>query len=465
MNHEITGEKEDRLESIAREVLQLARSSLTVNLRFMDEALGMLKMKPCTAADMACDGKYFFYYPRYILRCYREDRYSTAHDYLHSVFHCIFGHMFCSAALNRDYWDIACDIAVEYAISGLELQTLSKKGAEQQQPVFRGLEDAGIMLTAEKLYAYFCEKNLEPETLEEYRRLFFADFHSVWYMHPEEKSELYGIAGSVEDEEEPDAEESILRSMDELRESHAAEPEKVWRDISRRILMDLEHFSKTRGSGGGALVQNLREFNREKYDYSSFLKKFAVAGEAMKINDDEFDYIYYTYGLKLYKKLPLVEPLEYRDIMSIREFVIVIDTSASTSGTLVQKFVEKTYNILLSTESFFRRINLHIIQCDEQIQQDIKISNRDELERYMKELKIYGLGGTDYRPAFRYVDSLIEQGEFSNLKGLIYFTDGWGIFPKKKPAYSTAFVFIDDDYRNPDVPPWAIKLVLQRNEI
>lgn len=80
-------------------------------------------------------------------------------------------------------------------------------------------------------------------------------------------------------------------------------------------------------------------------------------------------------------------------------------------------------------------------------------------------MKIYGLGGTDFRPVFGFVDSLVEANEFSNLKGLIYFTDGWGLFPKYKPDYETAFVFLDNDYHNPEVPPWAIKLVLQDDEI
>jgi len=48
---------------------------------------------------------------------------------------------------------------------------------------------------------------------------------------------------------------------------------------------------------------------------------------------------------------------------------------------------------------------------------------------------------------------------------LIYFTDGYGEFPAKKPDYDTAFVFVDDEYNNPDVPPWAIKLILQKDEI
>ena len=80
-------------------------------------------------------------------------------------------------------------------------------------------------------------------------------------------------------------------------------------------------------------------------------------------------------------------------------------------------------------------------------------------------MKIHGLGGTDFRPVFEYVDRLRSQKEFNNLKGLIYLTDGYGIYPAQKPDYETAFVFIDDDYGTPSVPSWAIKLVLQKNEI
>ncbi len=83
----------------------------------------------------------------------------------------------------------------------------------------------------------------------------------------------------------------------------------------------------------------------------------------------------------------------------------------------------------------------------------------------MGSMEIRGLGGTDFRPVFELVDRLIEAGEFSDLRGLIYFTDGYGTFPAHKPSYQTAFVFLDDEYREPDVPPWAIRLVLQDDEI
>lgn len=80
-------------------------------------------------------------------------------------------------------------------------------------------------------------------------------------------------------------------------------------------------------------------------------------------------------------------------------------------------------------------------------------------------MKIHGLGGTDFRPVFDYVNRLQSENEFTNLKGMIYFTDGYGKYPTKKPQYDTAFVFIDNEYNNPEIPPWAIKLVLAKEEI
>ncbi|MBQ8975618.1 MAG: metallopeptidase, partial [Oscillospiraceae bacterium] len=205
--------------------------------------------------------------------------------------------------------------------------------------------------------------------------------------------------------------------------------------------------------------------NREKYDYSDFLRKFAVMGESMVINDDEFDYIYYTYGMRLFGNMPLVEPLEYKQVKRIREFVIAIDTSGSVKGELVQRFVQKTYNILKQQETFFTRINLHIIQCDAKVQEDVKITNQQDFDRYLTDMKLMGMGGTDYRPVFEYVEKLKANHEFTNLKGLIYFTDGFGTYPAKQPDYQTAFVFVNDDLANPHVPVWAIKLILQSEDI
>lgn len=72
----------------------------------------------------------------------------------------------------------------------------------------------------------------------------------------------------------------------------------------------------------------------------------------MQVDPDSFDYIFYNYGMTLYGNMPLIEPQETKEVRRIEEFVIVIDTSMSCSGELVQRFLEETFQVLSETESF-----------------------------------------------------------------------------------------------------------------
>ena len=93
------------------------------------------------------------------------------------------------------------------------------------------------------------------------------------------------------------------------------------------------------------------------------------------------------------------------------------------------------------------------------------ITRAEELADYMEHLTLKGLGGTDFRPAFDYVNGLRASGAFARLRGLIYFTDGKGIYPVQAPPYDTAFVFVKDQYSDESVPPWAMKVILETDEI
>ena len=442
-----------QLHNLALDVLKLSRNTLLVNLRFLDMALSQFTYHEIMDNTLLTDGKYLLYNPKHILRCYKSAKEIPVRDYLHIVMHCVFRHMFMDPTLNRVYWDLACDIAVENVITELNHKSVTAARERQQTPYIDAIKKELGMVTAEKIYSYLRTTYPDPNMIAQIRGLFYADNQEIWYMTGEEKAAAYGLPQSGDG------------NGQDGQGSTSAVVAAAWQTISERMQVDLETFGKQRGINPGAMTQNLLAVNREKYDYTAFLKKFAVMGEAMKINDDEFDYIFYTYGLQLYEKMPLIEPLEYKEIKAIKEFVIAIDTSGSTSGELVQKFAQKTYNILKSTESFFSKINLHIIQCDADIQEDKKITCQEDFDEYLKTMQVRGLGGTDFRPVFEYVEQLRQNKEFTNLKGLIYFTDGYGEFPARKPDYDTAFVFVDDEYNNPDVPPWAIKLILQKDEI
>ena len=126
--------------------------------------------------------------------------------------------------------------------------------------------------------------------------------------------------------------------------------------------------------------------------------------------------------------------------------------------------MDATFDVLATEGGFFAQTNIHIIQADARVQSDTKISSLADLDRWRRNIKLYGFGGTDFRPAFRYVQELRQRGEFDDLQGLVYFTDGWGIYPDRMPPYKCAFVFYDEDHRPELVPPWAIQLVLHPGE-
>ena len=459
-------EKTEKLNQLAKDVLHLSRNTLLVNLRFLDAALSQFELFPIEESTLLTDGKHILYNSKHVLESYKTAKEIPVRDYLHIVMHCVFKHMYMDPTLNRPYWDLACDIAVENVITELGLKAVTTVRERQQAPYIAAIQKELKYVTAEKIYSYLRQSVPDPNKIAQIRGLFYADNHEIWYMTVAEIQVRFGLSSDSGEQGSQGQGHSQGQGQSDNGESGlSAAMAQVWQTISERMQVDLETLGKQRGVLPGAMTQNLMAVNREKYDYTAFLKKFAVLGEAMKINDDEFDYIFYTYGLQLYEKMPLIEPLEYKEIKAIKEFVIAIDTSGSTSGELVQRFVQKTYNILKSTESFFSKINLHFIQCDADIQEDKKITCQEDFDEYLKTMQIRGLGGTDFRPVFEYVEQLRKDKEFINLKGLIYFTDGYGEFPARKPDYDTAFVFIDDEYNNPNVPPWAIKLVLQKDEI
>lgn len=299
--------------------------------------------------------------------------------------------------------------------------------------MYERLKKQTAVMNAQSIYDALEKEAFSEGRLKRIAAEFYADSHDLW-----------------EDDRKP---------------GRSRERQNRWEEIRQTMETEMETFSKMPSGEAGDLRTQIHIENREKTDYREFLRQFSVMRETMQMDMDAFDYIYYDYGLRTYGNMPLIEPLETKEIKKIQEFVIVIDTSMSCSGDLVKKFLSQTYQVLSESESFFTQVNVRILQCDEKVQSDRKIENQKDLARYMDQMEILGQGGTDFRPAFEYVNQLILEGEFTNLKGLIYFTDGYGPFPVKMLPYETAFVFMREDYSDADVPPWAIKLILGPEEL
>ncbi len=239
------------------------------------------------------------------------------------------------------------------------------------------------------------------------------------------------------------------------------EEEKAWEEIASELEMNLQTFSKEWGKEAGSLMMQLSFANKKTTDYANFLRRFMVVSENMQVNQDEFDYVYYTFGMDTYGNMPLIEPLEYKESQRVRDFVIAIDTSESVRGDLVKKFVRYTFEIVKSSEDFDAKVNIHVIQCDTKVQSDMVICDIRDVDKLMDGFVVRGFGGTDFRPAFDYVDVLRKRGQLTDLKGMIYFTDGLGQFPERPPDFDAAFVFVEDESASPvPVPPWAMRVVI-----
>ncbi len=421
--------KQEQISALARDIIRLSHDGILMNMRFLDVALSALKLEERTGMGVfAYDGATLYYDPALLLAKYRKEPHYMVRLYLHVLLHCIFYHSFQTDKLERELWNLATDIAVENTILEMSLHLAALPSDAILKSRLDILKKQAGGLTAEKLYRHFRIEEPSKKARKEWRELCYYDEHLYW-----------------------DRKEELTLSQEE------------WRKVSERVKADLRSFSKDKNNAQ-SMEENLKEATRERYDYRDFLKRFMVMGEVVQVNDDEFDYIYYTYGLSQYGNMPLVEPLEYKDANKIRDFVIALDTSASCRGEVVQAFLNQTYQIMQQRENFFRKINVHIIQCDNEVQSDTVITCREDFDNFLKNGKLRGFGATDFRPVFQYVEKLKQDGGFENLKGLIYFTDGYGIYPEQMPDYDTAFVFLRDDGEAPAVPPWAIRIVISEEE-
>ncbi len=422
------------LDSIGRQILRTARDELYFSMRFLDVALSSLgyEMEP-EISPAGTDGRNIYFHPRQLGGLYKENRILVNRLYLHMVLHCIFRHI-TKRTDDLRYWNLSCDIAAEHIIDGCDLRPVRFSRSLLRRETYRKLEAEKHVLNAERVFRILKGWDLAEKELAALEEEFRVDDHRYW------------------EDQDP------KRKPDPDRN-------RKWQEISEKMETDMETFSKEAAEHDGDLLGELKVENRERYDYREFLRKFSVIHEEMQVDPDTFDYGFYSYGLSLYGNMPLIEPQETREVRKIAEFVIVIDTSMSCSGELVRRFLEETYSVLQERESYFRKINVHMIQCDEKVHSDVKITSGEELKKYMEHFQLYGQGGTDFRPAFAYVEQLRQKGEFDDLKGLIYFTDGYGIYPERMPGYRTAFVFFEDDYRDVDVPAWAIRLILREEDI
>lgn len=425
------------LTAVGAEILQSARNELYLNLPYLDVALCALDFAPGDGVtlSLATDGETLYYDGGFLSERYLRSAAAVNRAYLHVILHCILRHLRKKRGRVEALWDLACDAAVESILDELEYPCLNGGHSPMKQLFYGQCRGDMPVLTAEGIYRRLLRLDLPDYELARLQRAFLVDDHGLW---------------------DP-------RSRDDQEQSQRQDQR--WQERSQQTQTGLETVLSGCATGGEAVLEQVRVANRDDVDYRAFLRRFAAPREVLEVDGDAFDYTYYTYGLRLYGNMPLVEPPETREERRIEDFVIAVDTSMSTSGALVRQFLSCTYAILRSRATFTRKVNIRILQCDDQIRSDTVIRDLGELKDYMDHVSLSGGSATDFRPVFRHVADLQAQGAFQQLRGLVYFTDGMGVYPKKRPPYDVAFVMLEEPPLSVDFPPWAIRLVLTVPEL
>ncbi len=457
---------------IAEEILNQGKKAVCRELPPFIRAINGIKFQLSENDSNYTNGNAFYYSPEAICKEYKINKSSVARLLLHSLLHCALLHVYNTDFKSKKLWDLACDICVEKIINDAKIFCSQAEKSATQNNVIKNLSEKIKNFTAENIYYYLQAKNESSEEIDTYKALFWIDNHSIWYKNTlfsidddDETIEVEARSIYKREDDRGGPSQNGGKTLTEFSSSNAEKPEDAWREITKQIIRDLEIFPSQRGSSIGENLQILESVIRDEYDYSELLKRFIETDESLEINDDEFDYIYYTYGLKLYENIPLIEPLEYAENGKIKKLVIAIDTSGSVKGEIVEGFIRKTYSILKTTDFFKKSSEIHILQCDADIQDIRIIKNSQELEEYMNSLVLHGFGGTNFTPVFKYVDELYEKSSKKEVNGLIYFTDGDGIYPEKMPPYKNAFVIHDNGFDKSRLPIWATPLYIDKNKL
>ncbi|MCD8363461.1 MAG: VWA-like domain-containing protein [Lachnospiraceae bacterium] len=432
----------DHITTLASEALRLSQLALREQLPHFGAALAV--PKNCWTDDASgTDGVDFWWNPGEVCRLFAEDSRRLMRVQLHFVLHGLYLHAFREPVGERRLWALACDIATEYRIDRMAVPGFTRPIPAVRSRCYRELREAQLPIREQEVAGWLATQ--KEERLPELEQAFRRDDHTRW------------VSREADDEENPvhreiGAPEEFQRKMTAVHR---------WRTVFESLPQsEREHRRQAGGSGGGQTQAIVLE-ERKSYDYRRFLKRFAQDGEERSLDLDSFDYIPYDYSRSMYERLVFLEPLEYREVRRLREFVIAIDTSGSCSGETVRRFLEETWEILREKENFFEEMNVHIIQCDCLVQDHARITSEKEWRDYLRKIEVKGHGDTDFTPVFRLVDSLVESGELKDLRGLLYFTDGDGVYPSEAPAYETAFVFLNQELKKGKTPDWAYDLCLE----
>lgn len=427
----------ERARQLAFEVIDECRVQLMMKFRFLDVALWKMDARPAVTQGryaLATDGTHVYYEPYTVIGRFDAGFNEMVRDYLHLIMHCLFRHPFDTTHGEADAWWLVCDVVAENAAMDLcgerfacDLDVERRAAIKELTELCNGRMTPGnlygLFLRSMKAGRYATDGMLSGGRINELRVLFERDFHKPW---PSGKSGI-GMTGEKDPApDDVDADKRTSDSRDMFADSRTSEEEASEQDVYDPAA---DHDPSESNEDSGYTTDGFDEGEN------------SLTGDERENDDTE-------------------DPAQGSDSGEQQgELSQDAEREAKEERSEEQDWEELAKRVEMDLETFSKEWGFEAGN----FVKTLTAANRKKVDytEFLRRFVMRGFGGTDFRPAFSYVNRLIERGELPDMKGVIYFTDGLGEFPEKAPAYDVAFVFMDEGgERLPKVPPWAMRILI-----
>ena len=176
------------LNTLGLRILNQAKIELSLSMRYLSRALDKLSFRmDFNTRRIGTEGEIIHFHPEFVFQLYVESPQKLYRLYMHSLLHCLFRHMFKTEDKHKELWNLATDIHVEYVLDSMDIPLLYRPAYLFRENYFQKLEKEVKSLSAERIYAYLLEQNLDYTEKERLEQEFVKDDHSFWAKLGEEE--------------------------------------------------------------------------------------------------------------------------------------------------------------------------------------------------------------------------------------------------------------------------------------
>lgn len=379
--------------------LAAARTRLIIDKPFLGALvlrLPLVMADPDWCQTTATDARKFYYNPEFIEQLtLSETQFILAHEALH----CALSHFARRGHRIKHRWDIACDFAIN--------PLLIKDGLKA--PPGSLYEKTYDGMTAEEIYPYIVD-NENQQTLDQHL-----------YDKPDEQQQNHSQQPPPPKSEQKDDEDKGASPQQQPDENSRGAPQPP--PLSQDEQDNLSVQWQQRLAGAAQQAMQAGKLSGDMARLVDFLLqpqlpwRMLLARYMSSLARDDYSYTR--------PSTRRGDPAIYPSLRSSQvDIVIALDTSGSISSVEMEEFIAEIDAIKGQMRA---RIILHA--CDTQL------AGKgpwvfEPWEEFTLPKEIFGGGGTDFRPVFKWADKLDRTPEL-----LLYFTDAEGVFPEVAPYY------------------------------